>query len=258
MSNELTGVSQSDLDQILAKLKVEEPGLQALMLSGSFARGEGSPESDIDMYAVTSGEPNHDYYTWFVETEGKLRHFSIEVEKLQPYEAEPVEWSLSLPVEDNHIYLWATDEAKQVLGEDPTFLLRAKQPELEDLIEFARKVKRAQRLNDSILLRWAARSIAETSPGLLLKLNTVQPIHTPTEAIKIALNFSNSPEHYRQDFEVCYGLRNVSDAEIAEAALRLTTEMLTYLRQHNPDVDKQPYVSQYLADGTLERYLQGE
>jgi hypothetical protein len=54
---------------------------------------------------------------------------------------------------------------------------------------------------------------------------------------------------------VCLGLVQADHAEVFDAALRLARELLAFLRERKPDVDPQPDIAGYLADGTLERHL---
>lgn len=244
-----TIIPQQVIERILEKMKREQPNLQALLLTGSFARGEGSAESDVDMVGYTTDERHDVWYMWFENSQDRLMHFSIVVEKLEKPMLEPAEWSLGLPVFDPQIYIWATEKAKEILGSDPSAVLPPKEPELEDFIEFANKVRRAGRTNDSVLLRWSARMLAETSAGLLLSLNKVSPVRTAVEAIRTVLNFSNAPEQYRQNFEICYGLKPSTDEIIAAAAHQLAGGMIEYLSHQASNL------SPYLTDGTIKRYL---
>jgi hypothetical protein len=80
-------------------------------------------------------------------------------------------------------------------------------------------------------------------------------VHSAREALDAALSLSVAPEHYREDLPICLGLTAASAEEVGRAALRLTGELLGFLREHRPDVDPQPDLPRYLADGTLERRL---
>jgi len=54
---------------------------------------------------------------------------------------------------------------------------------------------------------------------------------------------------------VCLGLVPADDDAVRGAAFRLGRELLAFLRERRPDVDPQPDIAEYLADGTLERHL---
>ena len=96
---------------------------------------------------------------------------------------------------------------------------------------------------------------AALAPGLLRTLNAEVVVRDRREALDAALSLRVAPGHVRDDLTVCLGLVGADDAGVAQAALRLAAELLALLRQHAPDVDPQPDIAQYLADGTLERHL---
>jgi hypothetical protein len=75
------------------------------------------------------------------------------------------------------------------------------------------------------------------------------------EAVEAACSLNVAPEHYREDFEIAFGLV-AADAEAVErSAIRLGRELLAFLREHNPEADPQPDLAGYLRDGTFERHL---
>jgi phosphoribosyl-AMP cyclohydrolase len=100
-----------------------------------------------------------------------------------------------------------------------------------------------------------ARKVAELTPCLLTGLNEDVLVHSPREALDAALSLPIAPVHYREDMTVCLALAAASVEEVERAGLRLTSELLAFLREHRPDVDPQPDLARYLADGTLERHL---
>jgi hypothetical protein len=63
------------------------------------------------------------------------------------------------------------------------------------------------------------------------------------------------PADYASNLLVCLGLTPASAAEVKAALGRLGSKLLAFLREHAPDVDDQPELARYLADGTLERHL---
>jgi hypothetical protein len=80
-------------------------------------------------------------------------------------------------------------------------------------------------------------------------------VHDRREALTAALALRVTPEHYGADLPVVLGLVEAGDPAVIDAALRLGRELLAFLREHHPDVDAQPDIARYLADGTLERHL---
>ena len=76
---------QDVLDRVVERLRTEEPALRAVLLGGSFARGEGDEYSDIDLLGRTDGEPRVDFRTWFLAAStGRVFQLSIEMEPLAP------------------------------------------------------------------------------------------------------------------------------------------------------------------------------
>ncbi|HLL82847.1 MAG TPA: nucleotidyltransferase domain-containing protein, partial [Longimicrobium sp.] len=125
---------QDVLDRVVERLRGEEPALQAVLLGGSFARGEGDAYSDIDLLGRTDGEPRVAFRTWFyATTEGRTIQVSIEVEPLAPpAPEEPASWALGFPVVEPQRYVWSTPAAVQVLGRDPSLRFPGGPPEFGD------------------------------------------------------------------------------------------------------------------------------
>ena len=248
------------LNRIIARLRAAEPKLQAVVLCGSHARGEGARHSDIDIMALTDGPPKRQDRTWFeIGIEGEMLHVSVGAESLEDFEeaeTEAATWALGFPVEDTMRLIWATAKGRNVVGDDPGERLPAGTPELEDFVEFCMKVRRAEATNDHLLLRWSARNLAEYSVGLLRPFNSEVKVRTPVEALGAALSFKEAPAHYRQDAEICMGLSPAIEPQIALAAKRLVAETLTFLRERlGAEAFPQDDIRAALLDGTLEAYV---
>jgi predicted nucleotidyltransferase len=251
-------VPQDVLDLAVERLRREEPTLQAVLLGGSFARGEGDEYSDIDLLGRTAGEPRVEYRTWFYPTSaGRVVQLSIEMEPLAlPTPEEPAPWALGFPVLEPQRYVWSTPAAVAVLGPDPSLHFPGGPPELGDFVELHMKARRAVERQDHRQLRWAARLLAEYAPPLLRPFNDDVVVSTPLEAYTAALSLANAPEHYREDFETCAGLAPATDAEIAAAAARLAREMVAYLRECAPETGHEPdSLDGALRNGALQRYM---
>ena len=54
---------------------------------------------------------------------------------------------------------------------------------------------------------------------------------------------------------ICLGLAQVSATDVRTAIASLGRELLAFLRQREADIDPQPDIGRYLADGTLEQHL---
>src|SRR5262249_855045 len=128
-------------------------------------------------------------------------------------------------------------------------------PELEDFLDFVLKAKRSAAAGDEIGLRWFAHAAASLVPTLLIPLNAVRVVRDRREALDAALSLAIAPEHCSADLTVCLGLTARSGTGVGVGGRGVGAELLTFLRERRPDVDAQPEVGRYLADGTLERHL---
>lgn len=245
---------------IIERLRDAEPGLEAVLLCGSFARNSGSEFSDVDIVALIDGEPERSGRTWFEVTAlGEQFHVTVGVESLDSYEADEPEaaaWALGFPTTDAMRVLWATPSARAVLGDDPSEVTPAAEPELEDFVELYMKVLRGSREGDTVLLRWAARTLAEHSAGLVRPFNAPVQVATAPEAIAAACSFGNCPAHHAVDFSVCWGLVPASDEAVIAAASRMQQELLDWLRvQLDGQAFEPDDARALLLDGSLQAYL---
>jgi phosphoribosyl-AMP cyclohydrolase len=132
--------------------------------------------------------------------------------------------------------------------------------ELEDFVADFGKVRNASLAGDELGLRLAAQGLASLCPSVLRLLNPEGRAGSRREAFLVALDFPIAPDGYREDMLVCLGLlgRATTPEEVYGAAHRLVRGAVALLR---PYADRlaphlQPYLPRYLADGTLERYLE--
>jgi hypothetical protein len=167
----------------------------------------------------------------------------------------PADWWLGMPALEVFRYGWATDEARALLGDDPSIPRPPAEPQLEDFFEFAIKARRAIAAGDTLGLRVWVLSLGALAPRLLLPLNDPPLARDRREEAEAALGFTVVPEHWRDDLAACLGLRETTDEALAAAALRLPLELLAFLREHKPDVDPIPELGALLVNGTLERQL---
>ena len=223
-----------------------------MLVHGSYAKGTADAVSDLDLYAITRDEPRVAYRMWF---DGAL-HVSAGAKTVETWlagAARPARWSLGFPARLDAKYVWAGDDGiGGLLGDPPSLLHPAGEPELEDFVESVLKVRRGAREGDPIGVRWRARGAAMLAPSLLRPLNAERVVLNSRDALDAALDFAVAPEHYRDDLLVALGL---ADGDALDATLRLARELLAFLRERDPRVDPQPDIADYLADGTLERLL---
>jgi len=253
------GMPEEVLRRVLERCVQFEPYAAAILLRGSYATGTAGEDSDLDLTVITHEEPRTPYRSWFEQApDAKPLPVSVSSKSLQKWVGKsdrPAEWALGFPATDVAEYLWATDDAREQLGVDPSTHRPADVPSLEDFVNTAVKVRRAQANHDSTGVRLYAREVALLAPALLRKLNPEVVVRTHREAVLAARDFPEAPEHYKEDFSTAAGLLAAEDDAVAQACQRLATELLAFLRERDPNIDPQPDIAQYLIDGTLQRYL---
>lgn len=241
------------------RLRALEPSTIAILVTGSYAKGTADEDSDLDIRAVTDEEPVIRYRTWFQDRPGaKPLHVSAGAKTATTWLRErelPQEWTLGFPGLYVATYVWATEDARLLLGRDPSNRHPPGPPELEDFVELLVKVRRSVVHGDAVGTRLHARGVGELAPRLLTPLNEERVVSDRREALEAALSLTVAPDHYRADISVCLGLVPAGDDAVSESALRLGRGLLAFLRANAPDVDDQPDIASYLRDGTLERHL---
>ncbi len=103
--------------------------------------------------------------------------------------------------------------------------------------------------------RWFAQGAAALAPTLLIAVNDERIVSDRRDTRDATLNLADAPADYASDLAVCLGLTSASGGEVKAAVARLGSELRAYLRERSSDVDGQPELTRYLADGTLERHL---
>lgn len=244
--------------RVVARLRDVEPAAIGVLVTGSYAAGRATRQSDLDVTVLTAMPPLTHYRTWFEPRPGAPLHVSAGAMALDAWVEEgrtAADWALGFPTEEVASWVWATEAARAVLGEPPTMRRPPASPELEDFLECATKVRRAANDGDAPGARWHAHHLGCYAPRLLRLLNPERRVTTVRDALQAALDLEVVPDGYRADLALCLGLQPAADGEVIGAARRLAARMLAFLREHRPDVDPQPDLARYLADGTLERHL---
>ena len=282
LSTSLASLPAGLLGRIVERTLGLELDPLALLVSGSYAAGRAEPSSDLDLMLLVDREPTEGYRTWFEDRPGRPRTDAPSTSNRQRHRTwfedrpshplhvscgcklldrwiengrEPAGWSLGFPTEEAVTVLWATDAARRRLGDPPTVYRPAGSPELEDFVESASKAQRALAAGDGVGVRWHGHDMAAYAPTLLVPLNPPRRVTDRRDALAAALALPVAPPHYPTDLVTCLGLDCIAGQTFAVAALRLPRELLAFLRTRRPDVDPQPWISRYLADGSLERHL---
>lgn len=247
------------IEEAASRVRELEPETIAVLVFGSFARARADARSDLDLRAVTAVEPRVRYRMWFQDRpHTEPLHVSVGADELETWlerRGRPDWWTFGFPARQVLRYVWATERARERLGEDPSYDVPAGPPELEDFVEYVGKVQRCAARGDVLGARLFAQGVGLLAPRLLRRPEHEVVVHDRREAVEAALSLAEVPEHYRADLPVALGLAQADDAAVIAAVLRLGRELLSYLREHRPDVDPQPDIARYLTDGTLERHL---
>lgn len=254
------GLDSTLVQRIVTRLLELEPDTIAILLMGSYAKGTASEASDLDLTAITRAIPNVDYRMWFEDDPPRPPlHVSAAAatpETWQEKRRAPASWSLGFPAINAAQVLWSTPEAKEMLGDALAQAHPAAEPTLEDLLEFVLKAKKSAQLGDEPGLRVFTHAAGSLAPRALIPLNEERVVSDRRDALDAALSLTEAPANYRHDLTICLGLAATSADEVQAAVGRLALELFAFLRQRAPDVDPQPEIARFLADGTLERHLE--
>lgn len=268
------------LDRARDRLLAAEPDAVAIVVTGSFARGDAHSFSDLDLTVISAGEPRlNGYRTWFVPLgDGREIHVSAGATSVAAFlraasrPTGPSDWSLGLPTDEAGLYLWrrdtpavvgqspeANDEVTAIDGLPDSPIVRRPfgPPETEDFVESAVKVARCARERDSLSARVQAQALGRRAPGLLLPFNPTRGARDVRDAYALALSFPDASEGYRDDLLTILGLLPRDDRAVIEAARRLALGCLALLRTRALEADPQDGIAAALRDGTLERRVRG-
>lgn len=258
LERQIEGLEQALVERVVEQLLALEPEATAVLLTGSYAKGTAAVASDLDLMAITPS-PRVGYRTSFEEQRSDAPlHVSAGATTADAWLAKsktPARWSLGFPALNTAAYLWTDAETRARLGDDPSLLHPAAGPELEDFLDFVLKAKRGANSGDELGLRWFAQGAALLAPTLLIPLNDERIVRDRRDALDTALTLAVAPDDYAADLTICLGLTSASGAEVKAAVARLGRDLVTFLRERAPNVDQQPELARYLADGTLERHL---
>jgi hypothetical protein len=258
LERQIEGLNSALVERVVQQLCTLEPEATAVLLTGSYAKGTPAVASDLDLVAITA-TPRVGYRAWFEDQiPGDPLHVSAGAATADAWLAKaatPARWSFGFPATNTAAYLCTDEETRRRLGTDPSLRHPAADPELEDFVDFVLKAKRAASTGDELGLRWLAQCAAALAPTLLIPINAERIVCDRRDALDAALALAVTPANYRDDLAVCLGLTPASGGEVRAAVARLGGELLAFLREHAPDVDDQPEIARYLANGTLERHL---
>lgn len=250
------------VDGSIERIRREEPGCIAVLVYGSRLDARAGDYSDLDLLALTRDEPLIPYRAWLFDLpDGRLFHVSTGADAFDEWRKRtetPVEWSFYLPVVERARLLWGDEQYSDSLR-DPDVHRPPGTVELEDFIEAAGKVKNAYVRSDSVCLRYTAQLLARYSASVLRPLNVVREVEHPMEALATVLDFEVAPHGYKYDMFTCLGLSESyrTNRQVYQAALRIAIGTVSLLESAVSRVrgKLEPDLEEYLADGSLMRYL---
>lgn len=260
-------IEERQLSRWVERLRAEDTRIVAVLMHGSYARGEARPHSDLDLDLLFDGEPEVFYRSAFEEQpDGRLLHLTIASYRLESWleqfdpPSESEAWAFYLPARQVARLLWATPAARERLEGRITLDLQAS-PQLQDLLESAGKVRNAYADGDDLGVRLAAQDLALRCPAVLGMLEPPPPAGTRREALQRALDLAGAPPGYREHLLLCLGLSGQAStmADLHTAALQLATGILDRLRPHSARLAGlvEPGLPEALADGRLHHLLTG-
>ena len=247
--------SAGSRSRVLERLLDLEPGLIAVLLTGSYAKGTASLTSDLDLVALTASIPRTDYRMWFEERRnGPPLHVSAGATTPSGWLARrdsPARCSFGFPAINEANYLWGATQAAALLGESPSLMHPPARPELEDFIDFVLTAKTCAKAGDD--LRSFAQAAASLAPSLLISSNAERIVSDRRDALDAALSLPIAPANYqRRDYlpRISAGLRHRCEDGYRKSRARVARLSTSTRSRHRPAARHRPLPSRRNARTT--------
>ncbi len=268
------------LDEWAARLRqgADRP-VVGIMLRGSHARRAATEHSDVDVDvlvtdeerpgspapgasaapAISSRAPYAARRAYLVEFEGRLVHVSVATRDVRSWVrrlGQPADWAFGLPVTAPARLIWAAPEWRRRI-DLPVLCQPADEPRLEEIIATLGKIAGAWCSGDPTGVRLAAADLARLCPSVLRLVNPSVRVASRRGALAAALDLPVAPPGYRDDMLRCLGLRPGATGEVAAAAGRLVTGIVSLVRPYAEEIAAVAGadLADALVDGRLDRYL---
>ena len=258
---------EKQLQALVTELLSAEPSALAVMLFGSYSRGDEGPFSDIDVRVFTAAPPVQRDRVRIVGSDGRPVHWSIGsrtvAEKLTEI-ADPEQWpwaaahyqqmrTLHDPLDILTLMRAAVERARP----GPAAYAATIGHDLETLLEYLAKVNNAALVGSTPDAVQAAVKVVHYCERLLRPLNPVQPFDNEPAVDVYYRELPVAPPNWPADRDFCLGItglpRTVMDVLFAAQSMALGTAGL--LSDH---VDELPFpvdVAAALRDGRIHAYL---
>jgi Nucleotidyltransferase domain len=258
---------EKQLQALVTELLSAEPSALAVMLFGSYSRGDEGPFSDIDVRVFTAAPPVQRDRVRIVGSDGRPVHWSIGsrtvAEKLTEI-ADPEQWPWAAA---HYQHMRTLHDPLDILTLMRTAVERARPApaayavtigyDLETLLEYLAKVKNAALVGSMPDAVQAAVKVVHYCERLLRSLNPVQPFENEPAMEAYFRGLPVAPPNWAAERDLCLGVtglpRTIEDVLCAAQSMALGTAGL--LSDH---VDELPFpddVATALRDGRLRAYL---
>lgn len=226
-------------EEILKRLR----DVELIIVYGSYAFGQMQRFSDIDMLVATKTKPRKRAIFRFVDYEGRkvlmMIHFQKFSDVLKEFKKAD-EWVWTYKAYMNALVLFDKDRNMQILRTELERHTVSNKDFLKEipksapyLLEYVGKLKNAYLAKDELNVFYAARTIAKICYEILRPFNPVWKYTSEKETYASFIELENKPNHYVNDFKICYGLtlKSRSLATIYKSAMRLARETANFLRK---------------------------
>jgi hypothetical protein len=177
----------------VARLRAEEPGALAVLVQGSFARGDPGPFSDVDLRVVTAGPPRRRDRAYLEEEAGRLVHYSVGSRPLAELiqattDAEIWPWLVAhyaavTPLWDPGDAIGLLRRAVEANRPPPRPYLDGLLLELEAMVEEVAKLRNAEVAGDYVLAARAAWEAADHAWKVLQRCTDPRPLATRADGV---------------------------------------------------------------------------
>jgi hypothetical protein len=249
----------------IERLRAEEPRALAILLQGSYARGEPGPYSDVDLRVVTADAPRTRDRGYLVEQDGRLVQYSVGSRPLAELleaiaNAEVWPWlqphyRAVMPLWDPHGTLAVLRAAVEASRPGPRPYLGGLFLELEAMVEEVAKVRNAEVGGDYVRASRAAREAAERAWRVLLRCVDPWPLANQGEGVERMFRLGEEIPGYRANLTLCLGLTPDPRplAALSRAAMDLADGVVAWLQERAGELPADARA--LIGDGQLARYL---
>jgi predicted nucleotidyltransferase len=232
------------LDEIKKEILEKTKDVELIFVSGSYVFRNMQKYSDLDLMVLTRTKSDRDCIFKFVEYNSRKILISIHLDKLSNVLKEikkPEEWLWAYEFYNHAKVLYDINQSIQKIKHQlkryqvssETFFIFI--PNIASgFLEDIGKLKNAYINKDELNIFYAAPGIASACYELLRPFNPVWRYISEKETYLSFIKLKNKPEHYIEDFKICYGITmKERDIDmIYQSALRIAKETIAFLKRN--------------------------